>query len=219
VEPVKVAAFQAAPVLLDRDAKIGKVIALTEQVAAEGARLVPISSRRRPSEVPDDHTPDGNASGGRRAGNLRAHEPERDHRPRRRPDRRGGAHRRPTRGVPGGIRARVNPVLHVDQIPDSLPGPEHLFAPGYLEESGPWLEPGNTVVVAPDGTVLAGPVREREEILLADLDLRDVAAARRDLDPAGHYNRPEVFRLLVDTSPHPAVIATAGINNLQGRPR
>ena len=40
MEPVKVAAVQAAPVLLDRDETIGKVVALAEKAAAEGARLV-----------------------------------------------------------------------------------------------------------------------------------------------------------------------------------
>jgi nitrilase len=40
MEPVKVAAVQAAPVLLDRDATIAKVVALAEKAAAEGARLV-----------------------------------------------------------------------------------------------------------------------------------------------------------------------------------
>jgi nitrilase len=39
-EPVTVAAVQAAPVFLDRDATIAKVVALTEQAAAQGARLV-----------------------------------------------------------------------------------------------------------------------------------------------------------------------------------
>jgi nitrilase len=38
--PVVVAAVQAAPVLLDREATIGKVVALAEQAAADGARLV-----------------------------------------------------------------------------------------------------------------------------------------------------------------------------------
>src|SRR5712675_2408261 len=40
MDPVRVAAVQAAPVLLDRDETIGKVVALTEKAAAEGARLV-----------------------------------------------------------------------------------------------------------------------------------------------------------------------------------
>ena len=40
MEPVKVAAVQAAPVLLDRDATISKVVALAEQAAAGGARIV-----------------------------------------------------------------------------------------------------------------------------------------------------------------------------------
>ncbi len=46
-------------------------------------------------------------------------------------------------------------------------------------------------------------MREREETLVADLDLLTVAVQRRHLDPAGHYNRPDVFRLHVDTSPRP----------------
>jgi len=84
-----------------------------------------------------------------------------------------------------------------------------LLPPGFLERSGPWLEEGNTVIVAPNGTVLAGPVREREERLVAGLDLLTVAIQRRHLDPAGHYNRPDVFRLHVDTSPRPAVVETS----------
>ena len=38
--PVKVAAVQAAPVLLDRDETIAKVVTLAGKAAAEGARLV-----------------------------------------------------------------------------------------------------------------------------------------------------------------------------------
>lgn len=48
---------------------------------------------------------------------------------------------------------------------------------------------GGSVVVDPWGEVLAGPVRDREEILLADCDLDRVLAARRVLDTAGHYDR------------------------------
>jgi nitrilase len=104
----------------------------------------------------------------------------------------------------------VNPVLHVDRVPEGFPDRDRLVPPAHLAEHGPWLEEGNTVVVGPDGSVLAGPVREREETLVVDLDLSLVPKARRLLDPVGHYNRPDVFRLHVDTSPRRAVVETSG---------
>ena len=51
-----------------------------------------------------------------------------------------------------------------------------------------------------------GPVRETERIVGADLDLDLVRTGRRCFDPVGHYNRPDVFRLAVDTAPRPAVV-------------
>ena len=98
----------------------------------------------------------------------------------------------------------VNPVLHVNAVPAEFPDRDQLVA-AYLEENREWLDKGNTVIVNPLGEIVAGPVREREETLYADLDLGMVASARRLIDPAGHYNRPDVFQLLVDTRSHSAV--------------
>lgn len=102
----------------------------------------------------------------------------------------------------------VNPVLHADQIPAAFPHRDRLVPDQYREENGDWLEEGNTVIVAPSGEILAGPVRQREETLIVDLDLGDVLSARRHLDPVGHYHRPDIFRLHVDTSPRPPVVET-----------
>jgi nitrilase len=44
--------------------------------------------------------------------------------------------------------------------------------------------------------------------LIADLDLGEVLSACRLLDPVGHYHRPDIFRLHVDTSPRPPVVET-----------
>ena len=99
----------------------------------------------------------------------------------------------------------VNPTLHVDQIPADFPDREGLISANWLEEHGPWIEPGNTVIVAPNGNLLAGPVREAEETLIADLDLANVSAGRRLMDPTGHYNRPDIFSLRVDTTSRTAV--------------
>jgi nitrilase len=102
----------------------------------------------------------------------------------------------------------VNPVLHVDRIPADFPDRERLVPTGFVEEHGPWIEPGNTVVVGPDGVLRGGPVRETEATLVVELDLDEVTAARRFMDPTGHYNRPDVFRLLVDTSSRHATTTT-----------
>ena len=103
----------------------------------------------------------------------------------------------------------VNPVLHIDQVPADFPHRDRLAPTRFVEEHGGWLEEGNTVIVAPTGEVLAGPVRQREETVICDLDLGTVAAARRLFDPVGHYNRPDVFRLQVDTSSRRAVVETS----------
>ncbi len=59
----------------------------------------------------------------------------------------------------------VNPVLHADQIPAGFPHRDRLVPDQYREENGDWLDEGNTVIVAPSGEILAGPVRQREETL------------------------------------------------------
>lgn len=98
----------------------------------------------------------------------------------------------------------VNPCLHVDQIPTDFPSRETLWSVGPDDDG--WVEPGNSVIVGPNGELLAGPARHEETILTADVDLDAVRSARRLFDPVGHYNRPDVFRLVADTRPHPAVV-------------
>jgi nitrilase len=100
----------------------------------------------------------------------------------------------------------VNPVLHADRVRADFPHRDRLLPDAYVADCNSWVEPGNTVIVGSDGGVVAGPVREREETLIADLDVGAVRAARRMLDPVGHYNRPDVFRLHVDTSPRPPAV-------------
>jgi hypothetical protein len=48
----------------------------------------------------------------------------------------------------------------------------------------------------------------------AELDLDLVRGARRFFDPVGHYNRPDVFRLAVDTAPRPTVVEMDALSHL-----
>lgn len=63
---------------------------------------------------------------------------------------------------------------------------------------------GGSVIVSPLGEVLAGPIYNREELLLGTIDRDDVVRGRYDLDVVGHYARPDVFTLTVDEGVPPA---------------
>jgi nitrilase len=64
---------------------------------------------------------------------------------------------------------------------------------------------GGSCIIDPLGTVLAGPLFDQEGTLTAEIDLRAVVRGLYDFDPVGHYSRPDVFSLLVDTRPKLAV--------------
>lgn len=69
-----------------------------------------------------------------------------------------------------------------------------------------WVIRGGSVIIDPLGNVLAGPVYEEETILYADIDLADRARGRFDLDVNGHYGRPDVFELRVNTRPNEGTV-------------
>lgn len=68
-----------------------------------------------------------------------------------------------------------------------------------------WVNPGDSVVIAPGGRIIAGPLRKEVGVLYAEIDLDRVSAARRNLDVVGHYARPDIFQLRVNTQPQTPV--------------
>jgi nitrilase len=69
---------------------------------------------------------------------------------------------------------------------------------------------GGSSIIGPLGQVLAGPDFSGEAILIADVDLAEIARARLDFDAVGRYARPDVFRLVVDeTSRTPVAFKNA----------
>lgn len=69
---------------------------------------------------------------------------------------------------------------------------------------------GGSCIVNPLGEVIAGPDYEGETILTADLDLREIARGKFDLDVVGHYARPDVFQLIVNESANATVTGVSG---------
>jgi nitrilase len=99
-------------------------------------------------------------------------------------------------------------VVGVAQLLRGSDVPEHLNH-GLYQGAGDWMSRGLSTIVAPGGELLAGPVVEREEIIYAEVDQAQARAQRRLLDPVGHYARPDVLRLTVDTAPRRPVTFTA----------
>ncbi|MDZ4828015.1 MAG: carbon-nitrogen hydrolase family protein [Actinomycetota bacterium] len=88
----------------------------------------------------------------------------------------------------------VNSCLRATDVPKSIPGRDEIYG-----DADDWMSRGNTVIVDPDGTILAGPITEQEGILYADADRETITRSRRQFDVTGHYARPDVFRLDVRT--------------------
>ena len=87
-------------------------------------------------------------------------------------------------------------VLRASDIPDS-----YAFKQRCLSEEGTWIYPGDSGIVNPAGEFIAGPVREREAVLYAEIDPRQMSGPRWLLDVAGHDARPDIFHLTVRREP------------------
>jgi len=83
-------------------------------------------------------------------------------------------------------------ALRMNDIPDS-----YEFKKLY-PEGKEWINPGNSCIIDPQGNFMAGPLKAREEILYAGIDYKQIAAAKRMFDAAGHYARPDVFNFSVN---------------------
>ena len=91
-------------------------------------------------------------------------------------------------------------ALKVSDIPEDLPNRSTLYP-----DPKAWVNPGDSVVVAPGGEIVAGPLRNEQGILYADIDSQRTGIAKRALDITGHYARPDIFQLHVDTKPQSPV--------------
>ena len=82
-------------------------------------------------------------------------------------------------------------------------GPDHESAMG--DDPDRVMMRGGSAIIGPLGTVLAGPDFSGETILYATIDPAEIMRAKYDFDVTGHYARPDVFELVVDTRAKPAV--------------
>ncbi len=72
---------------------------------------------------------------------------------------------------------------------------------------------GESLIAAPDGRVLA-QAGEAEETIYADADLDEINAARAALDTDGHYSRPDLFSLHVNTQAQDGVVFAPSLDGI-----
>jgi nitrilase len=92
-------------------------------------------------------------------------------------------------------------VLRAEDIPDDFPEKAKLYP-----DNDEWVNPGDSVVIAPGGEIVAGPMRKEEGILYCDIDCTRVAESKRAFDVVGHYSRPDIFTLHVNTKAQSPII-------------
>lgn len=85
-------------------------------------------------------------------------------------------------------------AIEAGDLPEDFPGKKDLYP-----DADEWVNPGDSAVVAPGGEIVAGPMRNEKGTLYADVDCARAAAAKRALDITGHYARPDIFQLHVNT--------------------
>ncbi|MCV2882591.1 carbon-nitrogen hydrolase family protein [Actibacterium sp. XHP0104] len=90
-------------------------------------------------------------------------------------------------------------AMQGSDVPADFPERDTLF------KDDEWVNDGDAVVVRPMGGIVAGPHRREKSILYADIDIEAARRARRSLDVAGHYSRPDLFEFSVDRRPLPPV--------------
>jgi nitrilase len=91
--------------------------------------------------------------------------------------------------------------LRGSDIPADFPARDQLFP-----DPDEWINTGDSVVVAPRGKIIAGPLHEEHGLLFGEIDPRRVPGAHRTLDVAGHYSRNDIFRLSIDRSASTPVV-------------
>jgi nitrilase len=80
--------------------------------------------------------------------------------------------------------------------------PDRLEFKQFYPPDKEWINPGRSCIINPQGEYIAGPLDNKEDILLAEIDLNEIIAAKRMFDVAGHYARPDIFRFSINRKPY-----------------
>ncbi|WP_411767340.1 carbon-nitrogen hydrolase family protein [Winogradskyella sp. A3E31] len=88
----------------------------------------------------------------------------------------------------------VSSLMSRNDFPEGTP---HLEA--ILQNAPETLANGGSCIAGPDGEWIVEPVLNKEGLIIKDIDFSRVLEERQNFDPVGHYSRPDVTKLMVNT--------------------
>jgi nitrilase len=87
----------------------------------------------------------------------------------------------------------VSAIMRPSDFPKTTP-----FYDEVVKNAPQWLTNGGSCIAGPDGEWIVEPVVEKEELIVQTIDFNRVLEERQNFDPAGHYSRPDVTKLIVN---------------------
>ncbi len=87
----------------------------------------------------------------------------------------------------------VSGLMRIKDFPADTPHLDKILA-----NAPEILANGGSCIAGPDGEWIVEPVIDKEEIIISTIDFNRVLEERQNFDPAGHYSRPDVTKLIVN---------------------
>lgn len=88
----------------------------------------------------------------------------------------------------------VSSLMSKSDFPKDTP---HIDA--ILKNAPESLANGGSCIAGPDGEWIVEPVLHKEGLIIQSIDFNRVLEERQNFDPVGHYSRPDVTKLIVNT--------------------
>ncbi|MBO3115679.1 carbon-nitrogen hydrolase family protein [Winogradskyella sp. DF17] len=89
----------------------------------------------------------------------------------------------------------VSALMRRSDFPETTPYIEEI-----LKTAPDLLTNGGSCIAGPDGEWIVEPVIEKEGLIIETIDFNRVLEERQNFDPVGHYSRPDVTKLIVNTA-------------------
>lgn len=87
----------------------------------------------------------------------------------------------------------VSSLMSTEDFPEDTPHLEKI-----LKNAPKTLANGGSCIAGPDGEWIVAPVTEKEDLIMATIDINRVWEERQNFDAVGHYSRPDVTKLTVN---------------------